>query len=254
MDVAIVVLVPQGRPNVEDAPKPHPDLPPGWGFGLVGQRKKGRPDGRPPQGRCQRRDCPIIVQSREITSGLEHERRAPASDDCKHASARPRRAGFLRIRLPHPQPVIGERREPLLIIHGHYGSFRRSQARGPGERGRCIARRKVMRSTRPAGGSWSASASSDFMRLPWALRLTAAVRSTSDRRKLAAPDPALRASMAQTAPEADPQKPGGPEACLQSRSPFPSSSGSRAMLTAMRRASSFVRTLACSASASLSRE
>ena len=54
MDVAIVVLVPQGRPNVEDAPKPHPDLPPGWGLGLVGQRKKGRPDGRPPQGRCHR--------------------------------------------------------------------------------------------------------------------------------------------------------------------------------------------------------
>jgi hypothetical protein len=35
---------------------------------------------------------------------------------------------------------------------------------------------------------------------------------------------------------------------------FPSSSGSRAMLTAIRRASSFVSTLACSASASLSRE
>jgi hypothetical protein len=37
MDVAIAVLGPRGSgPNVEDAPKPHPDLPPGWGFGLVG--------------------------------------------------------------------------------------------------------------------------------------------------------------------------------------------------------------------------
>jgi hypothetical protein len=40
----------------------------------------------------------------------------------------------------------------------------------------------------------------------------------------------------------------------QPRSPFPSSSGSRAILMAIRRASSFVSTLACSASASLSRE
>jgi hypothetical protein len=35
---------------------------------------------------------------------------------------------------------------------------------------------------------------------------------------------------------------------------FPSNSGSRATLTAMRRASSFVRTFACRASSSLSRE
>jgi hypothetical protein len=39
----------------------------------------------------------------------------------------------------------------------------------------------------------------------------------------------------------------------QSRAAFPSSSGSRAMLMAIRRASSFVRTFACRASASLSR-
>jgi hypothetical protein len=37
-------------------------------------------------------------------------------------------------------------------------------------------------------------------------------------------------------------------------SPFPSSSGSRAMLTATRRASSFVSTFVCRASASLARE
>jgi Tripartite tricarboxylate transporter family receptor len=47
---------------------------------------------------------------------------------------------------------------------------RRCQARGPGERGRCSARRKVMRSSRPAGASWFASAPCDFMQLSWALR------------------------------------------------------------------------------------
>jgi hypothetical protein len=40
---------------------------------------------------------------------------------------------------------------------------------------------------------------------------------------------------------------------VQSRSTFPSSSGNRATVVAIRRASSFVRTLACRASASLSR-
>jgi hypothetical protein len=50
MDVAIVVLVRQGRPDVEDAPKPHPDLP------LVGvlvqwdRGKRGDPTAARPKG------------------------------------------------------------------------------------------------------------------------------------------------------------------------------------------------------------
>jgi hypothetical protein len=40
----------------------------------------------------------------------------------------------------------------------------------------------------------------------------------------------------------------------QSGSPFPNSSGRRAMLTAIRRASSFVNIFVCSASVGLSRE
>jgi hypothetical protein len=44
---------------------------------------------------------------------------------------------------------------------------------------RFSAWRKVMRSTRPAGASWFAGASCDFMRLSWALRRAAAVRSTT---------------------------------------------------------------------------
>jgi hypothetical protein len=51
----------------------------------------------------------------------------------------------------------------------------------------------------------------------------------------------------------NPQCAGQPRVSLLCRSPFPSGSGSRAMLMAMRRASSFVSTFACIASASVAR-
>jgi hypothetical protein len=68
------------------------------------------------------RSSKAVIYSSFILSD-KHTRGLPtrsASHDCQHAGARPRWAGFLRSRLPNPRPAIGERRELLLIVHGHH--------------------------------------------------------------------------------------------------------------------------------------
>jgi hypothetical protein len=92
---------------------------------------------------CPRRKpwCPFEAQAGSLRSpGM------PAIPGSATRSAR-----FLRSRFPHPQPAVGERREPLLIIHGHH-----SQSTLPAHRKRneqLDGRRDTLRSRSGGGAS-----------------------------------------------------------------------------------------------------